>query len=72
MGGLSKTQDFARLFMVPGAGGCVGFMTGGKDFDAFTAIQNWVEKGIAPDSIVYTQRSQAGRGQQGRRRPEPA
>jgi feruloyl esterase len=65
MGGLSKTQDFARLFMVPGAGGCVGFMTGGKDFDAFTAIQNWVEKGIAPDSIVYTQGPQGGRGQQG-------
>jgi feruloyl esterase len=58
-GGLDKTQDFVRLFMVPGSPGCPGFMANQKDFDAFSAIQNWVEKGIAPDSIIYSQREQA-------------
>jgi len=58
-GGPGKTQDFARLFMVPGSPGCPGFMANQKDFDAFSAIQNWVEKGIAPESIDYSQREQA-------------
>jgi feruloyl esterase len=26
VGGPSRTQDFARLFMVPGSSGCTGFM----------------------------------------------
>jgi len=56
VGGPSRTQDFARLFMVPGSTGCPGFMANQKDFDAFTAIQNWVEKGVAPDSITFAQR----------------
>jgi feruloyl esterase len=56
VGGPSQTQDFARLFMVPGSTGCPGFMANQKDFDAFTAIQNWVEKGVAPDSITFAQR----------------
>ncbi len=64
MGGLDQTKDFARLFMVPGSPGCPGFMGNQQDFDAFSAIQNWVEKGIAPESIIYTQREQAARGQQ--------
>lgn len=59
MGGREHTEDFARLFMVPGSSGCPGFMGNQKDFDAFTALQNWVEKGIAPESIIYAQREQA-------------
>jgi len=58
LGGPSKTQDFARLFMVPGSPGCPGFMANQQDFDAFGAIQKWVEKGIAPESILYSQREQ--------------
>jgi feruloyl esterase len=58
-GGPAKTQDFARLFMVPGSTGCPGFMANQQDFDSFTALQNWVEKGIAPESIIYAQREQA-------------
>lgn len=44
-------SSFARLFLVPG-------MTHGADgsspdgFDTLTAIQNWVENGIAPDSMI--------------------
>jgi feruloyl esterase len=56
MGGPSQTQDFARMFMIPGSTGCPGFMGGQKDFDSFTAIQNWVEKGQAPESITFVQR----------------
>jgi feruloyl esterase len=57
MGGPARTQDFARLFSIPGAGGCVV----GEDFQAFEAMQDWVEKGKAPDQITYSHR-EAGRG----------
>jgi feruloyl esterase len=60
MGGLEKTQDFARLFAIPGAEGCPGFMGGAKDFDAFEAIQQWVEKGKAPDQIIYSYKDSGG------------
>jgi feruloyl esterase len=66
MGGPDKTQDFARMFMIPGATGCPGFMGNQKDFDAFGAIQKWVEKGEAPESIVFSQRD---KGQVYRTRP---
>ncbi len=57
MGGPEQTRDFARLFSIPGAGGCVV----GPDFKAFEAMQDWVEKGIAPDRITYIYR-ESGRG----------
>ena len=57
MGGLAQTQNFARLFSIPGAGGCVV----GEDFKAFEAMQEWVEKGKAPDQITYSHR-EGGRG----------
>jgi feruloyl esterase len=55
MGGPAQTQDFARLFIVPGSGGCPGFGNA-ADFDSFGAIQEWVEKGKAPEKIIYTHR----------------
>jgi hypothetical protein len=45
------TPEFYRLFMVPGmfhCGGGVGVST----FDAFTPLVEWVEKGMAPRSII--------------------
>ncbi len=48
-----KAQNFARLFLVPGMGHCGGG-PGTTVFDAFTPLVNWVENGIAPDSIVAT------------------
>jgi len=60
MGGREKTQDFARLFAVPGSGGCPGFMRNEQDFDAFSAVVEWVEKGKAPDTIVYSHREAGG------------
>ncbi|HEY5666178.1 MAG TPA: tannase/feruloyl esterase family alpha/beta hydrolase [Gammaproteobacteria bacterium] len=44
------TPEFARLFLVPGMGHCAGGI-GTSQFDAQRAIENWVERGIAPDRI---------------------
>jgi feruloyl esterase len=55
LGGPAQTQDFARLFMVPGSTGCPAFIDP-QGFNAFSAVQDWVEKGIAPDQIIYAQR----------------
>ncbi|MEP7305801.1 MAG: tannase/feruloyl esterase family alpha/beta hydrolase [Acidobacteriota bacterium] len=51
MGGVSKTQDWYRLFMVPGMGHCRGG-EGPNTFDMLTALEQWVEKGKAPEQIV--------------------
>jgi feruloyl esterase len=45
------TQDFFRLFMVPGMSHCAGGI-GPDRHDPMTAMVNWVEKGKAPDSMV--------------------
>jgi feruloyl esterase len=50
---LMKTQNFARLFMVPGMYHCSGG-PGPNVFDALTPLVSWVEKGVAPDTIVAT------------------
>jgi len=46
-------SDFTRLFAVPGMNHCAGGPATDQ-FDAFTALTNWVEKGSAPDKIVAT------------------
>ena len=51
MGGASKVQQNYRLFMVPGMNHCGGG-TGTDQFDKLTALEQWVEKGTAPNSIV--------------------
>ncbi len=58
MGGASKTEDFARLFMVPGAGMCSGFSVGNVQgaFNAFDVIEKWRETGTAPDKIITSHR----------------
>jgi feruloyl esterase len=50
MGGYDKTRDFFRLFMAPGMGHCAGG-PGPNQFDALTALEQWVEKGVAPDVL---------------------
>jgi Tannase and feruloyl esterase len=51
MGGRAQTQDFFRLFLVPGVHHCAGG-PGLTEFDALTLLENWVEKGQAPDVMV--------------------
>ena len=49
--GLRDTGEFYRLFMVPGMQHCGGG-PGPASFDMLSALENWVEKGIAPDRIT--------------------
>jgi len=50
---LSATQDFIRLFMVPGHGHCWGMPGKGPDqFDPISALENWIEKDEAPDFLI--------------------
>lgn len=68
MGGLANTQDFYRLFMVPGMTHCY-FGPGASSFggvgqqspptrdalhDIQTALENWVENGVAPNQLIAT------------------
>jgi len=46
----ADTPEFFRLFMVPGMGHCSGGVATDQ-FDAVTALVDWVEKGKAPQSI---------------------
>ena len=57
MGGPEKTGAFLRLFMLPGFDHC-GMQTGpganDAGFDPLPALEAWVERGVAPDSIPST------------------
>jgi feruloyl esterase len=59
---MGKNQsDWMRLFMVPGMGHCGGG-PGINTFDSIGALEQWVEKGIAPAQML-------GTGAQGLTRP---
>ena len=60
MGGYDKTQDFFRLFMAPGMGHCSGG-PGPNSFDALSALENWVEKGVAPDQLIASTKGKIDR-----------
>jgi len=51
LGGASKVSDNVRLFMEPGMAHCRGG-EGPNVFDKVGALEQWVEKGKAPDSIL--------------------
>jgi Tannase and feruloyl esterase len=59
MGGGPKTHDFARLYMQPGVGHC-GSGSGAGSIDYLTAIENWVERGAAPDKLIAFHFTQPG------------
>jgi len=50
-GNLQGTQEFLRLFMEPGMGHCSGG-PGVNTFDTLTALERWVEQGVAPERLV--------------------
>ena len=54
-------DDWMRLFMVPGMGHCGGG-PGVNTFDSIAALEQWVEKGVAPTTLM-------GRGANGMTRP---
>ena len=66
-GRLEKTQEFYRLFMVPGMAHCSGgdgpnyfgngssiAPVGDADHDLLKALERWVEQGVAPEKIIAT------------------
>ncbi|HTR47486.1 MAG TPA: tannase/feruloyl esterase family alpha/beta hydrolase [Verrucomicrobiae bacterium] len=53
MGGAQKTQEFLRLFMVPGMQHCQGG-PGPNVFDVLTSLEQWRENRTAPEKIVAT------------------
>jgi feruloyl esterase len=58
MGGRAATDDFFRLFLVPGVHHCGGG-PGLTEFDALTLLENWVEKGEAP-AVLMASRKENG------------
>jgi feruloyl esterase len=65
LGGASRIQNSYRLFMAPGMGHCGGG-DGPNTFDMLSALEQWVERGTAPDRILA---SHSTRGVVDRRRP---
>jgi hypothetical protein len=51
MGGRARTDDFFRLFLLPGVHHCAGG-PGPDVVDAITALERWVEGGVAPDELI--------------------
>lgn len=53
-------MSFARLFMVPGMDHCGAVGGGLKDWDRLAPLVNWVENGVAPDTIIASQNLSGG------------
>jgi feruloyl esterase len=49
--GVQNTGRFLRLFMASGMGHCSGG-PGLNTFDTLTALEKWVERGVAPDKLI--------------------
>ena len=74
MGGRAATQDFYRLFMVPGMAHCYrgaganSFGGVGQQIpphrdamhDVQVALEEWVETGVAPDQLIATKYTDDG------------
>jgi feruloyl esterase len=63
-GGQERASDFARLFMIPGMDHC-GVFTNGPGIadtgvDVLTALEDWVEKGAAPERLLATKTDDKG------------
>ena len=51
MGAASKVNESYRLFMIPGMAHCHDG-DGPNQFDTISALEQWVEKGKAPDQVI--------------------
>ena len=58
-GGAQRVKDFARLFMAPGVGHCAGG-DGPNPIGLLDAVVDWVEKGIAPNTVQASRRRPDG------------
>ena len=59
-GGADKVAAWSRMFLVPGMRHCGGGPALDQ-FDMLSAVSNWVEKGIPPESVVATGQAFPGR-----------
>ena len=63
-GGLDRSREFARLFLVPGMDHCGAFTNGpgiaDTGIDILGALEEWVEKGKAPDELLATKTDDSG------------
>jgi hypothetical protein len=59
-GGLDKVAAWSRFFLVPGMGHCGGGQAT-DTFDMLSAVVDWVERGVAPDSVMATGTAFPGR-----------
>ncbi len=57
--GRQNAENTIRLFMAPGMAHCFGG-TGPNEFDYLTALEQWVEQGVAPESIEATHYGENG------------
>jgi feruloyl esterase len=51
-GGRQRSDEFVKLFMVPGMHHCQGNGPGPNRFDMLSALEQWVERGVAPARVV--------------------
>jgi feruloyl esterase len=59
--GGAAAQGWSRLFLVPGMAHCGGGELALDSFDLLAAVVDWVEKGVAPDSVIATGKAFPGR-----------
>ena len=50
----------ARMFLLPGVGHCSGGL-GPDRADWLTTLEQWVEKGVAPDQVLMTKNDAQGK-----------
>lgn len=55
MGGRKQTEEFFRMFLIPGVHHCAGG-PGLTEFDTLTLLENWVENGKAPEVLMTARR----------------
>ena len=54
-GGYTKLQNNVRLFLLPGTAHCSMSGCGPTSFDVLSAMEDWVENGNSPDTLIATQ-----------------
>lgn len=59
--GIKKVKDFARYYEIPGYGHVIG-TDWTAAWDSLTALENWVERGVAPDNLVVMDTNAATKG----------
>lgn len=62
MGGAKNVQKFFRFFLAPGLGHCweIPSANAPEEFDPLTSIEDWVERGKAPEQILATPSKRQG------------